>query len=236
MLDRVDAVGAVGRLGPAGPGDADLVIDDVVRPLGLDPVALGVLDGEVAQGDPVGGDEQPLARALLAGEVEHRRLHSRAAHGDVVDIEREPVGQREAARREHDLVARLGEDQRLLQAFLRALAGGDVMRFGENGRGGGKRKCGNRQSDHMSLSPATYSAAWREDCKVVGGESGSSVTPRLRGSPSPFVLSLSKHRSCFECSAQSEERPFDKLRANGFGGWGGRAETREGLECLNPAP
>ena len=35
---------------------------------------------------------------------------------------------------------------------------------------------------------------------------------------SPSVLSLSKDRFFFERGARSEKQPFDKLRANGWGG------------------
>jgi hypothetical protein len=34
---------------------------------------------------------------------------------------------------------------------------------------------------------------------------------------SPFVLSLSKDSSLFERGTARKERPFDKLRASGFG-------------------
>ena len=39
------------------------------------------------------------------------------------------------------------------------------------------------------------------------------MMPGEGANPAPFVLTLSKHRSSF---AAKEERPFDKLRANGL--------------------
>ena len=127
-FDRIDAIGSVVRLGPAGPGDADAVIDDVVGALGLDPVTLGVFDREIAQRHLVAGDQQSLARALLSAEVEHGRIHPRARHRHPVGVEAEPIGEREAPRAELNGVARLGEDQRLLQLVGCAVARIDMMR------------------------------------------------------------------------------------------------------------
>ena len=72
-----------------------------------------------------------LARVFLPGEIEHRRVHPRAAHRHPVDIEAEPVVEHEAPGPEHDFVAGLRDDQRLLQAFLCAFAGGDVVGCGQ---------------------------------------------------------------------------------------------------------
>ena len=136
----------------ARPGHADAVIDDIVRALGFHPVALRVLEREIAQRHAVAGYQQPFARALLGGEVEHGAIHARAAHGHIVDIEAKTVGQRIAARSEHDLVTRFGEDQRFLQGFLRAFTRRDIMRGGNGGRSACEQRSGNRQSDdHESL-------------------------------------------------------------------------------------
>ena len=123
-FDGINAVCAVFRVWAARPCDADAVIDDVVGALGLDTVALGVLQREIAQGYVVAGDQQPFARTLLAGEIENRAVHSRTADGDIVDIEAEAIGDGIAARRKDDLVARLGKDQRLLQGLLSVFARG----------------------------------------------------------------------------------------------------------------
>src|SRR3546814_12861020 len=67
---------------PRGPFDAKLVIDDAVGALRLDAVAFRVEHREVGEIDVVRSDEQPLARALLAREIEDRAgaiLRPRAA-------------------------------------------------------------------------------------------------------------------------------------------------------------
>ncbi len=79
-------------------------------------------------------------------------MHPGAADGDIVDIEAEPVDHGEAPRLEHDFVARLSEDQRFLQAFLRALARGDGVCGSQQRHGGGQCERGDRQTDHGSLS------------------------------------------------------------------------------------
>ena len=148
---RIDAIGAVVRIGPLGPGDADAVIDDVVRTLGLDPVALRVLHRETGQGHLVAGDEQPLARTLLSGEVEHRTVHSRTLHRDPIDIEAEAFRQGIATRGKLHRVARLGQDQRFLQPLLRIIAGGNGMGGGNQRRGCAKQRGKETLADHRSL-------------------------------------------------------------------------------------
>src|SRR3546814_16101104 len=71
-FDRIDAIGAVGRLRPRGPFAAQLVIDDTVGALRLDPVALRVEHREFGAAPIVGGDEQPFARPLLPRNAETR--------------------------------------------------------------------------------------------------------------------------------------------------------------------
>ena len=165
-FDRIEPVGAIGRRRSVGPGDAHALVDDVVRALRLDPVALGVLHPEVAQRHAVAGDEQALARAPLPGEIEHACVHPCAAQSDPIGIEAEPVGQFETARLQHDLVARLGEDQRFLQAILRALARRDGDGFGKRRRSkSGQRGGGHKRADHVSLPyalhPATQSGEFK---------------------------------------------------------------------------
>ena len=87
------------------------------------------------EGDIVAGHQKTLARALLAGEVEDRLVHPLPPHRHPVDIEAEPVGERDAAFAQFDHVARLGEDQRLLQAGRRPLARLDAVGFGGKRRG-----------------------------------------------------------------------------------------------------
>ena len=113
-LDRVDAIGAVGRARFARPFDLDGEVDDAVGALRFDAVALAVAYTEIAQHDIVAGDHQPLTRALLAREIERRRIHACTAHGDAIDIEAESVGQGEDARAQLHDIARFGEDQRFL--------------------------------------------------------------------------------------------------------------------------
>ncbi len=106
-------------------------------PLRFDPVALGVLDREIAQGDLVRCNQQPLARALLSGEVQHAGFHPRAAQGHAVDIKREPVGQHEPPRAQLHHIAWLGDNQRLLQAPLGIGPGGNRDGLGmEQGQSG----------------------------------------------------------------------------------------------------
>src|SRR3546814_6978030 len=65
---------------------------DAVGVLRLDTVALRIEDREIGEIDVVGGHEQPLARPLLASEIQDRSgavLRPLAAHGDIVNIESE---------------------------------------------------------------------------------------------------------------------------------------------------
>ena len=54
----------------------------------LDGVAARVLDGEVAEDDAVGGDQQALGAAALVVEGEDRAVLAFAADGDAVDRKR----------------------------------------------------------------------------------------------------------------------------------------------------
>src|SRR5690606_38976766 len=95
---------------------------------------------------------QPLARAELALEAEDRLVRPRTAHGDLVDIEAEAIGQLEPARADLHRVARPGVEQRLLQPLLRLGAGGDLERFGVGyGRSGEQRDCAHGGADHGPL-------------------------------------------------------------------------------------
>ncbi|WP_277601956.1 hypothetical protein [Altererythrobacter sp. BO-6] len=118
----------------AGPFHPHAVDHDIVRALGLDPVPTRVFHAELAQHHIIAGDQQSFARALLAGKVQDRPIHPRAAQRHAIDIKAKPVSQQEPARFQHDLVARRSQDQRFLQALLRAIARRDRMGFGKNRR------------------------------------------------------------------------------------------------------
>jgi len=139
-LDRVEAVGAIVLVRPARPDDPQIIHRDAVDALRLDAVTLGVLDRKAGEQHAVRRDEQPLARPRLALEAEHARCGPGAAHGDIVDIERQAVRQSEGARAEFDHVARLRLDQRGLQRLLIVVAGGDRYRLRPRGRRRNKQK------------------------------------------------------------------------------------------------
>src|SRR3546814_4428831 len=64
---------------------------------------------------------QPLARALLPREVEDRSVLARpgAAHRDIRDVERQPVGQRPGAGAQLHNIARSEEHTSELQSLMR---------------------------------------------------------------------------------------------------------------------
>ncbi len=115
----------------AGPFHADLVKHDIVRALGLDPVTARILYPKVTQHHIVAGDQQAFTGALLAREVEDRLIHPLPAHCHAINIQAKPVCQHEPPCLQHDFIARLGQYQRFLQAFLRAIARRDRMRFSQ---------------------------------------------------------------------------------------------------------
>ena len=174
---------------PARPLHPDLVIDDIVGALRLDAIALAVLDREIAQHDMIRGNQQPLARPQLPGEIEHGLVHARAADGDMVDIERQAVDQIKATGAQLHDIPRLGQDQRFLKPFLGIASGIDGDGFGK-GRSAQAKRGGNQQSaDHISLlqereiMPQNHADAKSIDMDV--NRSGCSAISRLTESIPP---------------------------------------------------
>ena len=79
----------------------------------------------------------------MPGKIENGLIHTGAADGNTVDIERETVNQIEPASAQFNDITRFRENQGFLKPFLRICARGDSDRFCEC-RGAQAKRGGNQ--------------------------------------------------------------------------------------------
>ena len=152
--NRIKAISAIGLGRAVGPFGAQIAKGDGVRTVGLDGIALGVLDGKAFQQDTVGGDEQAFAAGGLVLEGEDRSIGAGADDRHIVHVEREAGGEPEGAGRQAYRVARCRKDERFLEAFesgCRIVGRRDVDV-------GGMRRADTSAQDESNRSQNTFKA------------------------------------------------------------------------------
>ncbi len=122
---RIQAVGAVLGARTAGPFDLHAPDGDVFRLADLQAVALGILDGQVLDGEVVAVDQQALGAGFLALEAEHGLVHAGAADGHAVRAQGQAAIEMIGAGGYLDDIARLGVEQALME-LLREIRAGRV--------------------------------------------------------------------------------------------------------------
>jgi hypothetical protein len=81
----------------------------------LQPVALGVLDSEVLDGEIIAIHQQAFGTSLLAAKGQHALVHAGATQGDAVRAQAQAAVEGMATGRDFDHVARFGVQQTLLE-------------------------------------------------------------------------------------------------------------------------
>ncbi len=125
-LHRIDAVGTILVTRTGGPFGAHAAYGDVFRAVDFQSVAFGVFNGQVFDGEVIGGDLEACRAGFLVFEGQNGLVHAFAAERDVLYRERKAAVELVAALRQLDHRPRLGEDQGFLQAFLKIRAGSET--------------------------------------------------------------------------------------------------------------